>query len=202
MRVPSARRPRGDGTGTFGATLRTYGDSEGCERRNEAGAQPRSRSGLWRRRCPQLACRTSGLDHEAEGSGTDLAEWDTVAVLVEACREHHRRTHLRGEDARRAHKEMVAAGRFDLAVFAALYRQDDAADSVARRWHGGRGRAGHTLAMPAPAMAAQHQNAHHYSHWTSPARPPVHRVARHGHVLGGRGRVVQGLDDAVGLAGS
>ena len=56
-------------------------------------------------------------------SGRDLAGWRTVAALVEACQEHHRRAHTRWE-ARREHKEWVERGRFDLAVFSALYRQD------------------------------------------------------------------------------
>jgi hypothetical protein len=66
-----------------------------------------------------------------------LAQWATVASVVEACREHHRRTYRRA-----VHEKMVAAGRFDLAAFAAVYKQETEPDggggaawADARAWY-------------------------------------------------------------------
>jgi hypothetical protein len=66
-----------------------------------------------------------------------LAQWATVAAVVQACREHHRRTCSRS-----VHQEMVAAGRFDLAAFAAVYKDETEPDggggsawADARAWY-------------------------------------------------------------------
>jgi hypothetical protein len=69
--------------------------------------------------------------------GDGLAQWATVASVVQACREHHRRA-----QGRAAHQEMVAAGRFDLAAFAAVYKEETEPDggggaawADARAWY-------------------------------------------------------------------
>jgi hypothetical protein len=66
-----------------------------------------------------------------------MAQWATVASVVQACREHHRRTYSRA-----AHEEMVAAGRFDLTAFAATYKEETEPDggggaawADARAWY-------------------------------------------------------------------